>query len=151
MPRVRWKAVSANLDEIKKTARRQARLHRRIASACSAARPGSRSDGFLGVAIVADNWWLAQNARKSLKVVWDEGAGRHTEQRRLCGSSQGTVRTAESSAAAAAARVRRDIGDVDAAFQSAAKIVEAEYYFPLIVARSTRAAEFNRTFQGWQT
>ena len=26
-----------------------------------------------GVAIVADLWWNAQNARKSLKVVWDNG------------------------------------------------------------------------------
>ena len=38
-----------------------------------------------------------------------------------------------------------------AAFQSAgAKVIEAEYYFPLVLPRSARATEFNGSFQGWQ-
>jgi isoquinoline 1-oxidoreductase beta subunit len=84
-----------------------------------------------GVAIVADNWWLAQNARKSLKVVWDEGAvatqssvGYATQAKEL--KSAGAAKTPAGGGQGA------NIGDVDAAFQTAAQIVEADYHFPLL-------------------
>ena len=36
---------------------------------------GTALDGLLdGVAILADSWWTANRARRTLKVVWDEGA-----------------------------------------------------------------------------
>ena len=98
-----------------------------------------------GVAIVADSWWLANNARTTLKVMWDEGPV-------ATQSSVGYAAQARSSCprkALAAARRHGGsgpaqsaaIGDVDAAFQTAAKTVEAEYLFPLLVARAARAAE----------
>ena len=70
----RGKAVSANLDEIKKL---PGIKHAFIVE------PAGQGNNSLasGVAIVADSWWLANDARSSLKVTWDEGAGRCAEQR----------------------------------------------------------------------
>jgi isoquinoline 1-oxidoreductase beta subunit len=126
------KAVSANLDEIRKL---PGVKHAFIVEASPAPAPGQRGGGpnwASGVAIVADNWWLAQNARKSLKVVWDEGPVASQ-------SSAGYAAQAKQLATANAAAVPAggapgvaNVGDVDAAFQSAAKIVEAEYVFPLL-------------------
>ncbi len=62
------KAVSANLDAIK---REPGIKHAFIIEPA----PNTPLDGLLGgVAIVADSWWYAQNARKKLQVTWDEGA-----------------------------------------------------------------------------
>ena len=109
------KALAANLDQIK-------------------ALPGVR-DAFIleskgdlnallsGVAIVADNTWAAFSARKQLRVTWDEGAG----------AGQGT----DTYAAAAAhptkpGKVMRQDGDIAVALASAAKQVEATYFYPYI-------------------
>ena len=61
------KAVSANLDEVK---RLPGVKHAFIVDAVA-----GRGNNFLasGVAIVADGWWQANNARRTLKVTWDEG------------------------------------------------------------------------------
>ncbi|MBS1835331.1 MAG: xanthine dehydrogenase family protein molybdopterin-binding subunit, partial [Acidobacteria bacterium] len=59
------KAVSANLDEIKALPG--------IKDAFLVEGNGNPASLLSGVAIVASKWWYAQNARKSLKVTWDEG------------------------------------------------------------------------------
>ncbi len=79
-----------------------------------------------GVAIIADNWWLANKAREKLAIEWNNGewAGH---------SSQGY--TAAAAAAWAKGEPEEDIvktGDVAAAFASAAKTVEAEYAYPFL-------------------
>jgi isoquinoline 1-oxidoreductase beta subunit len=78
-----------------------------------------------GVAIVADSWWLANSARKQLKVTW---APHPT-------SSQSTVgfqtRADELGKGAYTTKLRTD-GDVDKAFAGAAKVVEAAYMYPFI-------------------
>jgi isoquinoline 1-oxidoreductase beta subunit len=87
---------------------------------------GTALNGLLGgVAIVADTWWAAHNARQSLKVTWNEGAtaGQGTE---------GFAQRAKELAAQPAARTLRKDGDVEAAFKGAAKVVEAAYYYPFI-------------------
>ncbi|MDB4876343.1 MAG: aldehyde oxidase and xanthine dehydrogenase molybdopterin binding protein [Gemmatimonadetes bacterium] len=112
------KVVSANLDEIK--------AQPGVKQAFVVAPGGTQLAGLLGgVAIVADNWWLAKNARTKLKVVWDEGAT-------ATQSSAGfAAKAAELSKGAPAKNLRND-GDVDAALAGAAKTVEAAYYYPFI-------------------
>lgn len=77
-----------------------------------------------GVAVVADSLWQARKARDALKIEWTPGPLRE-----------------DSSAAYAAAwdalengerhRVR-DVGDVTAAFDKAAKVIEARYEAPMV-------------------
>jgi isoquinoline 1-oxidoreductase beta subunit len=97
-PAFEGKAVSANLDEIK-------------------ALPGIRHAFIVepapgvsgGVAIVADLWWNAQNARKSLKVVWDNGPA-------AADSSAKFAAQADALSKQPAQHSRRADGDVTAAF-----------------------------------
>ena len=110
---------SANLDEIKKEFG---------VKDAFVIEPGQNTqlDGLLGgVAIVADSWWYAQNARKKLNVVWDEGAT----------ATQSTTaynaRADELSKQAPAQMIRND-GDADAALKGAAKTVEAKYSYPFL-------------------
>jgi len=78
-----------------------------------------------GIAIVADNWWQAQQARKQLKVEWDLGPAASQ-------STDGFHKRAEELLAAPPATALRKYGDIDAAFNSSAKVVEATYQYPFI-------------------
>jgi isoquinoline 1-oxidoreductase beta subunit len=119
------KAVSANLDEVK---RLPGVKHAFIVDAVAGRGNNSLASG---VAIVADGWWQANNARRTLKVVWDEGAvatqssvGYAAQAKQLSArASQPPTTTGPGIAA---------IGDAEGAFKSAAKVVEAEYVFPLL-------------------
>jgi isoquinoline 1-oxidoreductase beta subunit len=118
------KAVSANLDEVK------ALPGIKHAFIVDAAGQGNNSLAS-GVAIVADSWWLANNARRTLKVTWDEGpvasqssVGYAAQAKQL--SSQASQPPAGGGRGGAA------IGDAEAAFRNAAKVVEAEYEFGLL-------------------
>jgi isoquinoline 1-oxidoreductase beta subunit len=107
------KVASANVDVVK-------------------AQPGVRHvlvmnlDGVCGgVAIVADSWWHAQEARRMLEVRWDEGPT--TAQ-----SSEGFARRAEELSRGAPGWMVRTDGDAERALASAAKTVEAAYAYPFL-------------------
>ena len=78
-----------------------------------------------GVAIVADSWWLAQSARKQLKVTW---ASHPTSSQ----STEGFQAKADELGKGAYSNKLRTDGNVDAALASAAKVVEAAYMYPFI-------------------
>jgi isoquinoline 1-oxidoreductase subunit beta len=78
-----------------------------------------------GIAIVADTWWQAQQARKQLKVDWDLGPAASQ-------SSEGFRKRAAELLQAPPANTVRKYGDVDAALKSSAKVVEATYEYPFI-------------------
>ena len=78
-----------------------------------------------GIAIVADTWWHAQQARKKLKVDWDLGPA-------ATQSSEGFKKGAEELLKAPPGTTVRKYGDVEAALTSAAKVVEATYEYPFI-------------------
>jgi isoquinoline 1-oxidoreductase beta subunit len=118
------KLMSTNIDEIKKMPG--------IVSAFIVERPDI-TDAVLpgdpglenGIAIVADTWWQAQQARKKLVVTWNEGP-------RASHSSAMYAQKAEEMSKAAPQRTLRSDGDIDAGFKSAAKTVEAAYSYPFI-------------------
>lgn len=117
------KVADANLDEIKRMpgVRHAFVYERPDITEAIVGDPGLES----GIAIVADSWWLAQSARKKLKVTWNEGP------RATQSSEQFAQRAEEMSKQAPQWTIRKD-GDADAAFQSAAKVVEANYSYPFI-------------------
>jgi len=109
--------VSANLDEIKAM---------RGVKGVYVIKGGTALDGLLdGVAITADNWWRADKARKSLKVVWNEGPTADQ-------SSAGYAAQAAALSGQPGAKVLRKDGDVEAALASADKTIEAAYSYPFI-------------------
>src|SRR5215831_12804924 len=93
--------------------------------------PGGNVTWAGGVAIVAENWWYAQNARnKVLKVDWDYGPTRSQSTAGYMAQIKGLASKA-SQEPAGGNNSAKD-GDAEAAFKTAAKVVEAEYEFPLL-------------------
>jgi isoquinoline 1-oxidoreductase beta subunit len=117
------RVVSANLDEIKKLPGVKQTFV--VKGPDFTGMPLRYPDLVDGVAILADTWWQAQQARKALKVQWDEGAA-------ATASSTAFAQNADALNKKAPQRTLRNDGDVDAAFKGAAKVVEAAYSYPFI-------------------
>ena len=75
-----------------------------------------------GVAIVAESWWEAHSARQKLRVDWN---------RRHADATVEFNRQAEALSKQDGHTLRHD-GDVEAALESANKIVQASYYYPFV-------------------
>lgn len=78
-----------------------------------------------GIAVVASNSWAAMEGRRRLKVEWDPGENAAYD-------SAAYRKAMEETAGREGDRVREE-GDVDGAFATADKVVEATYYSPHFV------------------
>ena len=81
-----------------------------------------------GVAVLADNTWAAMQGRKKLKIEWEKSPHSVWNSDAYKKELQETARKP--------GKVVRENGDVDAAFAKGGKIVEAEYYAPLLAHAS---------------
>src|SRR5438874_1384142 len=81
-----------------------------------------------GVAVIADNTWSAFQGRKKLKVVWDNGPNETYDSAQYKKELQETAHKP--------AKVVRSEGDVDSVFAKGGKIMEADYYVPLLAHTS---------------
>ncbi|MBV9290369.1 MAG: xanthine dehydrogenase family protein molybdopterin-binding subunit, partial [Hyphomicrobiales bacterium] len=75
-----------------------------------------------GIAVVADNTWAAIQGRKALKIQWDDGPHATYDSQAYRAAMEATARQP--------GKILRSEGDFAAAFASADKKVEAEYYIP---------------------
>jgi isoquinoline 1-oxidoreductase beta subunit len=81
-----------------------------------------------GVAVLADNTWAAMQGRKKLKIEWEKSPHSVWNSDAYKKELQETARKP--------GKVVRENGDVDAAFAKGGKIIEAEYYAPLLAHAS---------------
>src|ERR1700735_1344019 len=75
-----------------------------------------------GIAVIADNTWAAIQGRKALKIQWDDGPHATYDSQ--------AYRAAMEATAKQPGKILRSDGDFAAAYASADKKVEAEYYIP---------------------
>ncbi len=79
-----------------------------------------------GVAVIAKNWWVADQARQKLEVEWDTGKW-------ATHSTKGYDEAARKlMAEGTPAEVLNSHGDVDAAFAEAETVLDAEYAYPFL-------------------
>ena len=105
---------------------------------------GDPDAGFAdGVAIVASNWWLANQARSRLAVEWDLSAAKGH-------SSTEYQAKAEAAIAAGAGNELRLDGDPEAKLASAAKRIAARYYYPFIAHAPMEPQNCAALYQGRQ-
>src|SRR6266850_4550871 len=77
-----------------------------------------------GVAVLADNTWAAMQGRKKLKIEWAKSP--HSVW------NSGAYKKELQDTAHKPGKIVRESGNVDEAFAKGGKIVEAEYYVPLL-------------------
>ena len=81
-----------------------------------------------GVAVIADNTWAAFQGRQKLKIDWDNGPNADYDSDKYKAELRETSRKPGKPA--------RIAGDVEAEFAKGGKIIEAEYYVPLLAHAS---------------
>ena len=95
-----------------------------------------------GVAVVASNWWQAKKASEMLSIQWDEGAGAALSDESVISA------TRQAAATGKVLEITKPQGDVNAAFQSAAKVMQAEYITPMQSHAPLEPMNFTAHVQG---
>ncbi len=73
-----------------------------------------------GVAVVANSWWRANQARKALAITWDEGAGANVNTAAMYESTRAAAKSGT-------ALPLKAVGDADAVIGASQNVVRAEY------------------------
>jgi isoquinoline 1-oxidoreductase beta subunit len=94
-----------------------------------------------GVAVVADSWWTARQARDLLAVQWED----HPTSAQ---SSAGFAARAQELAKVAPAKMLRNDGDVAAALNAAAKRLDAFYDYPFAAHATMEPMNCTARFTG---
>ena len=116
------KIVSANVQSLKALPG----VHDAFIVDSSAVNPSGSHEGLNdGVAIVANSWWAASQAREQLQATWNEGP---VAAQSSTGFAADAVKLSQQSPES---YLRRD-GDAAAAMQNAAHVVEAAYSYPFL-------------------
>ncbi len=77
-----------------------------------------------GIAVIADNTWAALQGRQKLNIVWDNGPNATYDSTKYHDELKATSHQP--------CKVIRNAGDVEAQFANGGKIIEADYYVPLL-------------------
>ncbi len=89
-----------------------------------------------GVAVVATSYWQAFNARKSLKIDWDEGPGARLDNAAM----RASIRHAAENGGPT--QVVNRVGNADQAMTRAAKVISAEYESQLLAHAAMEPMNF---------
>ncbi len=93
-----------------------------------------------GIAVIADNTWAAFRGRQKLKIEWDNGPNASYDSEKYKEELRATSRKP--------GKVARSAGDVDAEFAKGGRIIEAEYYVPLLAHASMEPPVALADFRG---
>jgi isoquinoline 1-oxidoreductase beta subunit len=92
-----------------------------------------------GVAVLAENTWAAMQGKKKLNIEWEKSAHSVYNSEAYKKELQETARKP--------GKVVRENGDVDAVFAKGGKVIEAEYYTPLLAHASMEPPAALATFR----
>ena len=132
-PAAGGRVVSANLEEIRRMPG--------VRDAFIVKGTGKVTEVMPGVAIIANSTWDAFRAKNALKIVWDESEASKDSW------TQASAKAREL-AAKPGAEVVYKTGDVDKAFQNAAKKVTAYYTYPFVAHATMEPMNCTAWFKG---
>ncbi len=95
-----------------------------------------------GVAVVADTYWHAFSARKTLKVEWDLGAGANLSTAEMWKGTMAAEKTV------APIKMRPDVGDAAGAIKGAKKVLKAVYQTGLLAHQPLEPMNMIANVQG---
>jgi isoquinoline 1-oxidoreductase beta subunit len=95
-----------------------------------------------GVAVVADSYWHALKARKTLKIDWDLGPGANLNTAALWKGTMAAEKTV------APIKMRPDVGDAAGAIKGAKKVIKAVYQSGLMAHQPLEPMNFIADVKG---
>ena len=95
-----------------------------------------------GVAVVANSYWRARQAREAVVIQWDEGANAGLNTAAMIEGTRAALATGKGGIP-----VRPPVGDANAVIASAAKVVRAEYFTQNVTHSPMEPMNFTAHFE----